>query len=64
MDAPVTMGADSLNLSVSIGIALFPRDGTDFDALVKNADTAICRAKARGGNAYEICVAPVDEKNA
>ncbi|HQK79406.1 MAG TPA: PAS domain S-box protein [Syntrophales bacterium] len=62
--APVTMGAATFKFSVSIGIALYPRDGMDFDALVKNADTAMYLAKGRGGNAYEIFAAPAGEKNA
>jgi len=60
----VTLGLATLKFSVSIGIAIYPRDGLDFDALVKNADTAMYLAKERGGNTYEIYAAPADEKNA
>jgi len=64
LEAPVTLGLATLKFSVSIGIAIYPRDGLDFDALVKNADTAMYLAKERGGNTYEIYAAPADEKNA
>ena len=39
-----------LVLGASIGISLFPTDGENASALTRNADTAMYRAKARGGN--------------
>jgi diguanylate cyclase (GGDEF)-like protein len=35
-------------VTASIGVALFPDDGTDCDALIKRADTLMYREKARG----------------
>lgn len=40
-------------LTVSIGIALFPRDGEDAESLLKNADMAMYAAKNRGRNHFE-----------
>ena len=48
--APVEVGEQSFTIRASIGIALYPRDGEDFDTLVNKADTAMYQAKNHGGN--------------
>ncbi len=45
---PVQLDGRSVYLSGSIGLTLFPDDGTRADLLLKNADTALFRAKAAG----------------
>ncbi len=42
----------SIDLSVSIGIALFPEDGEQTDAVMKCADIAMYEAKTNGKNQY------------
>lgn len=41
-----------LYVSVSIGISIYPDDGSDADALIKNADIAMYHAKEGGRNNY------------
>ena len=42
-----------LNIGVSIGIAIYPENGSDFNALSQAADTALYRAKQMGRNNYQ-----------
>lgn len=49
---PFQIKEQELSISASIGIALYPNDGTDFETLYKNADTAMYRAKHEGRNGY------------
>lgn len=52
VSAPIQTRELELVASLSIGIALFPADGTDFETLLKCADTAMHRAKLNGRNHY------------
>jgi len=47
---PQLFGGDRLACTASIGTTLHPSDGSDADQLLKNADLAMYRAKADGGN--------------
>ena len=49
---PFFVNSYKLDISASIGIALYPTDGTDAQALWRSADTAMYRAKHSGGNQY------------
>ena len=48
MSRPFELEGVAVDISVSIGIALAPSDGSDADELLKNADLALYRAKAEG----------------
>ena len=49
---PYHLDGQRIVIGISIGIALAPADGGDPDALLKNADLALYRAKAQGRNTY------------
>ena len=49
---PFTLSGHRVFASPSIGIAVFPTDGDDADVLLKNADTAMYRAKQRGRRTF------------
>ena len=50
---PFELHGNRLALTVSTGIAVYPRDGQDTEALLKNADAAMHHAKEQGGNNYQ-----------
>lgn len=52
MAAPFSIEGYELSTSLSIGIAVYPDDGKDFETLFKKADTAMYQAKGAGRNAY------------
>lgn len=56
MDAfkkPFDLNGQMLYTTCSIGISLYPLNGTDVDTLLKNADAAMYRAKHEGRNTYQ-----------
>ena len=45
---PHPIGGHELHVSMSIGISVFPDDGSDVDTVMQNADTAMFHAKEQG----------------
>jgi diguanylate cyclase (GGDEF)-like protein/PAS domain S-box-containing protein len=60
---PFNIGGREVVLTGSIGIALFPRDGTDGDTLLHNAEAALYRAKAAGGNRFAFYAADMNTRS-
>lgn len=48
VSAPLVVGGQEVVISASIGISLYPADGTDVSSLLRHADTAMYRAKHSG----------------
>lgn len=54
---PFQLGEHEIFISTSIGITFYPFDDCDIEHLIKNADTAMYRAKSGGRNTYELFAA-------
>ena len=52
LNESIIVDSYSLSSTVSMGIALSPDDGENFETLLQKADTAMHKAKESGGNAY------------
>jgi diguanylate cyclase (GGDEF)-like protein/PAS domain S-box-containing protein len=50
---PFQLGEHIGQAHASVGVSLYPSDGSDADTLLHHADTAMYRAKRRGGNGYQ-----------
>ncbi len=50
---PLVINNNAVQITASIGIAVYPDDGNDTETLLKNADFAMYQAKKRGRNNYQ-----------
>ncbi len=57
ISTPISIEQHDLNMTGSIGIALYPDDGGDLETLLKRADTAMYCAKQEGRHAYRFFAA-------
>ena len=62
--APFHVEQQELTVTPSMGIAMFPTDGDDFDTLCKCADAAMYRAKRDGRNAYRFFTSEMQAQSA
>jgi diguanylate cyclase (GGDEF)-like protein/PAS domain S-box-containing protein len=51
---PRFVEGQEFSVTTSIGITVFPQDGTDVHTLLRNADTAMYRAKERGRDNFQL----------
>ncbi|MCP5057025.1 MAG: EAL domain-containing protein [bacterium] len=62
IERPYHVGGAECFISASVGVALFPEDGTDADELIRRADTAMYAAKDSGRNAVRSFENAMDEE--
>ena len=62
MTKPFTIESHELFITCSIGIALYPKDGTNAKTLLQNADGALYLAKNKGRNNAQFCTAEMNVK--
>ena len=60
--APFHIMGNELHITVSIGIALFPNDGSNAETLIKHADMAMYSSKETGRNAYNFFSPVMNQK--
>ena len=51
---PFIIDEHRLNITVSIGVALYPEDGKDLEVLLKNSDDSLYRAKEDGRDSFRL----------
>ncbi len=51
-----------VHIGASVGVSVFPDDGSDADTLIKNADLAMYQAKERGKNCYNFYSLDMQDK--
>lgn len=54
MVRPFSLSAGTVNISTSVGIAIYPRHGEDLEAIRANADAALYSVKQSGRNGYRL----------
>ena len=59
---PVMLDGREFFISTSIGISMYPSDGEDGETLLKNADTAMYRAKATGRDTFQLYAPAMNAK--
>ncbi len=62
LSRPFTVAGQDVYVSASVGISIFPQDGSDPDTLLRNADTAMYRAKESGRNTHRFFLAQMNER--
>lgn len=59
---PFTVAGHEIHVTASVGICLYPSDGTDLETLMRNADVAMYRAKSLGGSTYHFVTPGLSEE--
>jgi diguanylate cyclase (GGDEF)-like protein len=62
LEPALRVDGNEIHITGSIGISFYPHDGKTTESLLKNADTAMYRAKQQGKNSYELYSPVLNEK--
>ncbi len=62
LSLPHLVEGHELEIDGCIGISVYPQDGEDAETLIKNADTAMYRAKAKGRNNFQVFQAEMNSQ--
>ncbi len=62
MNESFVIDAHTFNLTISIGISFYPRDGEEAETLIRNADIAMYRAKELGRNNFQFYTDEMNQK--
>ena len=62
MQKPVFIQSQEIHVSLSMGIGLYPADGSSSGSLLKNADTAMYHAKSESRNSFMYYSKPMNEE--
>lgn len=59
----ITISKREILITASMGISIYPQDGSNVDELIRNADLAMYNAKALGGNQYQFYSAKLNQQS-
>ena len=62
IEQPIQIQGHEVNISCSIGIAMYPHDGKDFDSLIQCADMAMFQSKEAGRNTFRFFTPGIQER--
>ena len=62
LHAPICLGDNSLSMTASIGVAIYPDDGTEMETLLQRADMAVAQAKATGRGRFRFFSSDMNQR--
>ena len=62
LKSPFKIGSNHYNITASVGVAIYPRDGKNQDTLLQRADAAMFEAKFKGRNRIQVFEAGIESR--